>query len=85
MSTIPYLDLKPQYKALEKQINERIQNVLNHGQFILGPEVVECEKALAAYVGSKYCLTCASGTDAIMMPLMAMCLGPGDVFITTAF
>lgn len=85
MSTIPYLDLKPQYKALEKQINERIQTVLNHGQFILGPEVVECEKALAAYVGAKYCLTCASGTDAIMMPLMAMGVGPGDEVITTAF
>lgn len=85
MSTIPYLDLKPQYKALEKGIHERIQKVLDHGQFILGPEVEECEKALAAYVGAKYCLTCASGTDALLMPLMAAGIGPGDEVITTAF
>lgn len=85
MANVPFLDLKPQYKALEKQINERIQTVLNHGQFILGPEVEECEKALAAYIGSKYCLTAASGTDALMMALMALGIGPGDEVITTPF
>lgn len=82
---IPYLDLKPQYKALEKEINQRIQTVLNHGQFILGPEVVECEKALNDYIGTKYCLTAASGTDALMMALMALEVGPGDEVITTPF
>lgn len=82
---VPFLDLKPQYKALEKKINERIQNVLNHGQFILGPEVAESEKALNAYIGSKYCLTAASGTDALMMVLMALGIGPGDEVITTPF
>ncbi len=82
---IPFLDLKPQYKALEKNINERIQTVLNHGQFILGPEVEECEKALNAYIGSKYCLTAASGTDALVMALMAYGIGPGDEVITTPF
>ncbi len=82
---IPYLDLKPQYKALEKDINQRIQTVLNHGQFILGPEVAECEKALNAYIGTKYCLTAASGTDALMMALMALDVGPGDEVITTPF
>ena len=82
---IAYLDLKPQYKALEKSINERIQTVLNHGQFILGPEVAECEKALAAYIGSPKCLTAASGTDALLMALMALGIGPGDEVITTPF
>jgi UDP-2-acetamido-2-deoxy-ribo-hexuluronate aminotransferase len=85
MNQVPFLDLRPQYKALEKSINERIQTVLNHGQFILGPEVVECEKALASYIGAKYCLTAASGTDALMMALMALGIGPGDEVITTSF
>ena len=51
---IPYLDLKHQYKAMEAAIQSRITTVLNHGQFILGPEVEESEKALAAFAGSKY-------------------------------
>lgn len=82
---IPYLDLKPQYKALEKEINQRIQTVLNHGQFILGPEVLECEQALTKYIGTKYCLTAASGTDALVMALMALGVGHGDEVITTPF
>ena len=85
MTSVPFLDLKPQYKALEKKINDRIQTVLNHGQFILGPEVVECEKALGAYIGSKHCLTAASGTDALMMILMALDIKAGDEVITTPF
>jgi UDP-2-acetamido-2-deoxy-ribo-hexuluronate aminotransferase len=85
MTSVPYLDLKPQYKALETAINARIQTVLNHGQFILGPEVVESEKALSAYIGTKYCLTAASGTDALVMALMALGVGPGDEVITTPF
>jgi len=84
-SSVPYLDLKPQYQALKPQIDARIQTVLNHGSFILGPEVVECETALANYIGSKYCLTAASGTDALMMALMALGVGPGDEVITTPF
>lgn len=84
MTSVPFLDLKPQYKALEKAINERIQNVLNHGQFILGPEVIEAEKALGDYIGAK-CLTAASGTDGLMMVLMALGIGPGDEVITTPF
>jgi len=85
MTSVPFLDLKPQYKALQAAINARIQTVLEHGQFILGPEVIECEKALAQYIGSKYCLTAASGTDALMMALMALGVGPGDEVITTPF
>lgn len=84
MTSVPFLDLKPQYKALEKVINERIQTVLNHGQFILGPEVVEAENALGDYIGAK-CLTAASGTDGLMMVLMALGVGPGDEVITTPF
>jgi UDP-2-acetamido-2-deoxy-ribo-hexuluronate aminotransferase len=85
MTSVPFLDLKPQYKALEAPINARIQTVLNHGQFILGPEVAESEKALSDYIGAKYCLTAASGTDALMMALMALGIGPGDEVITTPF
>lgn len=84
-TSVPFLDLKPQYKALEKKINERIQTVLNHGQFILGPEVAECEKALASYIGAKHCLTAASGTDGLLMALMALGIGAGDEVITTPF
>jgi UDP-2-acetamido-2-deoxy-ribo-hexuluronate aminotransferase len=82
---IPFLDLKPQYKELQGPINERIQTILNHGQFILGPEVAECEKALAEFTGSPYCLTMSSGTDALMAALMALDIKPGDEVITTAF
>jgi UDP-2-acetamido-2-deoxy-ribo-hexuluronate aminotransferase len=82
---VPFLDLKPQYKALEGVINQRIQTVLNHGQFILGPEMIECEKDLANWIGVKHCLTAASGTDALMMALMALGVGPGDEVITTPF
>lgn len=84
-NSIPYLDLQPQYRALEDKIRSRMQTVLEHGQFILGPEVVECEKALASYLGVKHALTCASGTDALMMGLMALGVGPGDEVITTPF
>lgn len=82
---VPYLDLKPQYRSMESAINSRIKTVLEHGQFILGPEVEESEKALAKFVGAKFCLTAASGTDALMIALMALDIGPGDEVITTGF
>lgn len=82
---IPFIDLKTQYKALKNDIDQRIHNVLDHGAFINGPEVAECEKQLAAFVGSKHALACASGTDALMVPMMALGIGPGDEVITTAF
>ncbi len=85
LTPVPYLDLKPQYRAMETAINARIKTVLEHGQFILGPEVEESERALAAFAGSRYCLTAASGTDALVMALMALGVGPGDEVITTAF
>lgn len=85
MASVPFLDLKPQYQALHQRINDRIQTVLNHGQFILGPEVEECERALSEYIGTKHCLTAASGTDALMMALMALGVGAGDEVITSPF
>lgn len=85
MTPVPYLDLKPQYRSMQAEIQSRIHSILEHGQFILGPEVEECEKALAQFVGSKYALTAASGTDALMMAMMALGVGPGDEVITTGF
>jgi UDP-2-acetamido-2-deoxy-ribo-hexuluronate aminotransferase len=82
---VPFVDLKTPYGALKKSINDRIQKVLEHGAFINGPEVSEVEKQLSEYVGTKYALTCASGTDALLVPLMALNIGPGDEVITTSF
>jgi UDP-2-acetamido-2-deoxy-ribo-hexuluronate aminotransferase len=83
--TIPFVDLKTQYQALKTSIDARIQKVLDHGGYVNGPEVAELEAKLAEFTGSKYALTCASGTDALVMPLMALGIGPGDEVITTAF
>ena len=59
--------------------------VLAHGQYILGPEVKELEEKLASFAGARFCLTCASGTDALLLPLMAWDIGPGDAVLTTAY
>ncbi len=83
--TIPFIDLKTQYKALKTSIDARIHKVLEHGAFINGPEVQELETKLAAHTGAKYALACASGTDSLLVPLMALGIGPGDEVITTAF
>lgn len=82
---IPFVDLKTQYQKLKPSIDSRIQKVLDHGGFINGPEVIELEKVLAEFVGSRFALTCASGTDALLIPMMALGIGPGDEVITTAF
>lgn len=83
--TIPFIDLKTQYKALKPKIDARIQAVLDHGAYINGPEVVELEKQLCKYTGAPYSLAIASGTDALVVPLMALGIGAGDEVITTAF
>lgn len=83
--SIPFIDLKTQYEALKPQIQERINTVLEHGQYIMGPEVKELEDKLAAYTGSKHCITVASGTEALLMSLMALGIKPGDEVITTPF
>ena len=83
--TIPFIDLQAQYRALRPQINERINRVLEHGQYIMGPEVLELEQRLASLTGSNHCITVASGTDALLISLMALGIRPGDEIITTPF
>ncbi|QDZ28628.1 DegT/DnrJ/EryC1/StrS aminotransferase family protein [Noviherbaspirillum sp. UKPF54] len=80
-----FIDLKTQYQELKKSIDERIQTVLDHGQYIMGPEVHELESRLAEYTGASHCITVASGTEALLISLMAVGVGEGDEVITTAF
>ena len=80
-----FIDLNTQYQRLREPINARIQRVLDHGQYILGPEVAELEDALAAFTGSGYCISAASGTDALLLVLMTYGIGPGDEVITSPF
>lgn len=80
-----FIDLKKQYQILRDPINARIQAVLDHGQYIMGPEVKELEAALSAYTGAKHCITVASGTEALLMSLMALGIKQGDEVITTSF
>ncbi|MDA8829372.1 DegT/DnrJ/EryC1/StrS aminotransferase family protein [Candidatus Pelagibacter bacterium] len=82
---IPFIDLKQQYKSLKKEINNRIKKVLEHGQYIMGPEVVELETRLAKFTGSKYCITVSSGTEALLISLMSLDIKPGDEIITSPF
>lgn len=83
--SVPFIDLKTQYKALKNSIDMRIQKVLESGAYIGGPEVIELEKKLAEHTGTKHCLAVASGTDALLIPMLALGIGPGDEVITTAF
>lgn len=80
-----FIDLKTQYSSIKDDVDRRIQAVLDHGQYILGPEVTELEEKLADYVGVKHCIGVASGTDALLIALMALDIGPGDEVITTPF
>lgn len=82
---VPLIDLKTQYQALKPSVQARINAVLEHGQYIMGPEVEELEDMLLSVTGSKHCITCASGTEALLMSLMALDIGPGDEVITTPF
>ncbi|GGU69448.1 UDP-2-acetamido-2-deoxy-3-oxo-D-glucuronate aminotransferase [Pseudomonas laurentiana] len=82
---IEFIDLKIQQANLKDKIDAGIQRVLAHGQYILGPEVAELEERLAAFVGAKYCITCANGTDALQIAQMALGIGPGDEVITPGF
>jgi len=82
---IPFHDLMTQYKALKDSIDERIRRVLEHAQYIMGPEVTELEGKLAAYTGAGHCITVASGTEALLISLLAIGLRPGDEVITTPF
>ncbi len=78
-----FIDLNAQYSALKKEIDNEIQNVLNHGQFIMGKEVSELEQLLSEYTGMKHTITCANGTDALQMVYMAYGIGYGDAVFCT--
>ena len=80
-----FTDLLTQYAALKTSVDARIQRVLDHGQYILGPEVAELEAALAAFTGSRHCIAVASGTEALLIALMALDIQSGDEVITTPF
>lgn len=82
---IEFINLKAQYAALRESINARMQKVLDHGQYILGPEVAEMEEKLAAFTGVRHCVSVASGTEALLISLMALGVKPGDEVITTPF
>ncbi len=82
---IPFIDLKTQYARIKDEVLAGVGAVLEHGQYIMGPEVKELEKCLADFTGAKQVISCASGTDALLMPLLAKGIGPGDVVLTTPF
>jgi UDP-2-acetamido-2-deoxy-ribo-hexuluronate aminotransferase len=84
-AALDFIDLKSQYAALKDSIHTRMQRVLDHGQYIMGPEVAELEQSLASFTGARYCITVASGTEALLISLMALNLQPGDEVITTPF
>ena len=80
-----FIDLKHQYQTIQPQIDQAIQKVINHGQYIQGPEVFELETKLTSYSGASICVSCSSGTDALLMSLMAKGIGYGDAIFTTPF
>lgn len=82
---IEFIDLKTQQARLKGEIDLAVQRVFAHGKYILGPEVSQLEERLAAYSGAKYCISCANGTDALQIALMALDVGPGDEVITPGF
>jgi UDP-2-acetamido-2-deoxy-ribo-hexuluronate aminotransferase len=81
----PFVDLAAQQDRLRTEIEAGIARVLAHGKYILGPEVDELEEKLAAYTGAAHCISCANGTDALQVALMALGVGPGDEVITPSF
>ncbi|WP_441227845.1 DegT/DnrJ/EryC1/StrS family aminotransferase [Tardiphaga sp. 20_F10_N6_6] len=82
---VPFIDLNAQRQRLGASIDEAVTRVLNHCQFINGPEVTKLEAELAKYCGAKHVISCASGTDALMMVLMAKKVGPGDAVLCPSF
>src|SRR5436190_15481161 len=82
---VPFIDIGAQRRRLGKSIDEAIGRVLTHCQFVNGPEVIALEQALAAFCGAKHVVTCASGTDALLMVLMAEGIGRGDAVLCPSF
>jgi UDP-2-acetamido-2-deoxy-ribo-hexuluronate aminotransferase len=83
--SLPFIDLASQQVAIRPQIERNIEKVLRHGQYVMGPEVAELETKLAEYVGVKHCISASSGTDTLMIAMMALGIGAGDEVITTPF
>jgi len=82
---IPFIDLKTQYETYKEEINKEVLGVLDSTQFILGPQVTKLEEGLSKYTGAKHAIGCSSGTDALLLALMAFDIKPGDEIITTPF
>src|SRR5947199_7470672 len=82
---VPFIDLAAQRRRLGKSVDKAVSRVLDHCQFINGPEVAQLEAALAAFTGAKHVVSCASGTDALLMVLMAKGIGPGDAVLCPSF
>ena len=82
---IPFIDLKTQYETYKEDINKEVLEVLSSTQFIMGPQVTKLEENLAKFTGAKYALACSSGTDALLLALMAIDIQPDDEIITTPF
>lgn len=80
-----FIDLQTQRARIQKNVDRRFAEIFNHGRYVMGPEIDEVEQALANYVGTKHCISCSSGTDALLMPLLAWGIGPGDAVFTTTF
>ena len=82
---IPFIDLQSQYQSYKDEIDTAIHEVLDSSQYIMGPPVKELEYNLAKYTGAKHAVACASGTDALLIALLAIGIKPGDEIITTPF
>lgn len=82
---LEFIDLKAQRDRIRPDVDRAIARVLDHGQYIMGPEVAELERRLAAYTGARHVISCASGTDALLIAMMAKGVGPGDAVLCPAF
>lgn len=80
-----FIDLKKQYQLIKPSVQTRINDILDRAGFIMGKEIFELEEQLAKFVDTKFCLTCSSGTDALLLPLLAKGVGPGDAVFTSTF
>ncbi len=85
MEAMEFIDLKSQYRDIKTSVDRRIQAVLDHGQYVMGPEIGALEERLATYTGARHCIACSSGTDALLLAMMALGIGRGDEVVTSPF